>query len=173
MKATRSTPQQTVGDIMTRTPVSLPPGARVREAVRRFQDERPSAIAIVDSAGTLCGIVTMLDLLRAAAPGEGTPAPSRRSIASRTLETVMRPGVITLEAGDLVGAALDLLIETRFHALPVVRRYGYGPVLVGMLEQRDLLPMLVPGRPARRGAAIADEPSPRGGRPSRRARPAR
>jgi CBS-domain-containing membrane protein len=149
MKTTQRSLQQPIGEIMNRTPAVLPPGARIREAVRRFQDERPAAIAVVDSAGTLCGIVTMLDLLRAAAPGEGTHGPSPRAFASRTLETVMRPGVITLEAADSVGAALDLLIETRFHALPVVRRYGHGPVLVGMLEQRDLLPVLA-DRPGRR-----------------------
>ncbi|HEY9506917.1 MAG TPA: CBS domain-containing protein [Gemmatimonadales bacterium] len=138
----------TVGDVMNRTPVTLPPGARIRDAVRRFRDERPTAIAVVDSAGTLCGILTVLDLLRAAAPGEGLPVPSPRALASRTVETVMRPGVITLEASDRLDAALDLLIETRFHALPVVRRYGHGPVLVGMLEQRDLLPLLSGGRQA-------------------------
>jgi CBS domain-containing protein len=156
MTATRSGLQQTVGEIMSPTPVTLPPGARVLEAANRFQDDRDSAIAIVDSAGRLCGIVTMLDILRVATPIEGTQAPSPRSIASRTLETVMRPGVITLEETDLVEAALDLLIETRFHALPVVRRYGHGPVLVGMLEQRDLLPLLVhrhPARPSRRPRA--------------------
>jgi CBS domain-containing protein len=112
----------------------------------------------VDSAGTLCGIVTMLDLLRAAAPREGAQAPSARSVSSRTLETVMRPGVMTLEASDTVGAALDLLIETRFHALPVVRRYGHGPELIGMLEQRDLLPLLA-GRSPRAGDG--DEPTKR------------
>jgi CBS domain-containing protein len=160
MKAKRSSLQKTVDEVMCRTPATLPPGARVWEAVRRFQDDRDSAIAIVDSAGTLCGIVTMLDILRVAAPIEAAHTPSPRSIASRTLETVMRPGVITLEATDLVGAALDLLIETRFHALPVVRRYGHGPVLVGMLEQRDLLPVLVHGHPARLGAGPADDAPP-------------
>ena len=66
----------------------------------------------------------------------------------------MRPGVVTLEETDRLDAALDLLIETRFHALPVVRRYGHGPVLVGILEQRDLLPVLSGARPARRRAAV-------------------
>jgi CBS domain-containing protein len=155
MRTTRPALGHTVGDVMNRAPATLPPGARVREAVRRFRDERPSLIAVVDSAGTLCGIVTMLDLLRVAAPGEGVPAPSPRAFASRTIETVMRPGVITLEASDRLDAALDLLIETRFHALPVVQRYGHGPVLVGMLEQRDLLPVLSGGRPARQRVAVA------------------
>ena len=104
---------------------------------------------MVEQAGRQAGgILTVLDLLRAAAPGEGLPVPSPRALASRTVETVMRPGVITLEASDRLDAALDLLIETRFHALPVVRRYGHGPVLVGMLEQRDLLPLLSGGRQA-------------------------
>jgi CBS-domain-containing membrane protein len=154
MKTARPTLQRTVDEIMTRTPATLPPGARIWQAARLFRDERPAAIAVVDSTGTLCGIVTMLDLLRAAAPREGGRTPSPRSVGARTLETVMRPGVITLEATDRVGAALDLLMETRFHALPVVRRYGHGPELVGMLEQRDLLPLLAGLGRARPGAAI-------------------
>ena len=155
MRTTRSALEQTVGDIMNREPVTLPPGARVREAVRRFRDEQPAAIAIVDSAGTLCGIVTMLDLLRAVSPAEGSPPSAPRAFASRTLDTIMRPGVITLEASDRVSAALDLFIETRFHAIPVVRRFGHGPALIGMLEQRHLLPLLLAERPRRQRAATA------------------
>ena len=155
MRTIRPRLGQLVGDVMNREPATLPPGARIRDAVRRFRDERPAAIAVVDAAGTLCGIVTVLDLLRVAAPGEGLPVPSPRTLAARTLETVMRPGVVTLEATDRLDAALELLIETRFHALPVVQRYGHGPVLVGMLEQRDLLPLLSGGRPTRRKTPVA------------------
>ena len=144
MKTMRLTLQQTVGEVMNGTPVTLPPGARIREAVRRFTDEGPAAIAIVDATGVLCGLLTMLDLLRAV-PREEAHERSPSSLDGRTVETVMRPGVITVEPSDPLGAALDLLLETRFHALPVVRRYGHGPELVGMLEQRHLLPLLADG----------------------------
>ncbi len=144
MKTMRLTLQQTVGEVMSDAPVTLPPGARIRDAVRRFTDEGPAAIAIVDATGVLCGLLTMLDLLRAV-PREEVHEGSPSSLDGRTVETVMRPGVITVEPGDPLGAALDLLLETRFHALPVVRRYGHGPELVGMLEQRHLLPLLAGG----------------------------
>ena len=144
MKTMRLTLQQTVGEVMSDAPITLPPGARIRDAVRRFTDEGPAAIAIVDAAGVLCGLLTMLDLLRTVAR-EGAHEGSPSSLDARTVETVMRPGVITVEPGDPLGAALDLLLETRFHALPVVRRYGHGPELVGMLEQRHLLPLLGSG----------------------------
>jgi CBS-domain-containing membrane protein len=144
MKTMRLTLQQTVGEVMNGTPVTLPPGARIREAVRRFTDEGPAAIAIVDATGALCGLLTMLDLLRAV-PREEARGGLPSSPESRTVETVMRPGVITVEPSDPLAAALDLLLETRFHALPVVRRYGHGPELVGMLEQRHLLPLLASG----------------------------
>ena len=49
MKTMRLTLRQTVGEVMNGTPVTLPPGARIREAVRRFTDEGPAAIAIVDA----------------------------------------------------------------------------------------------------------------------------
>lgn len=150
MKTTRRlTLQQTVGEVMSDTPVTLPPGARIQDAIRRFTDEGPTAIAIVDATGVLRGLVTMLDLLRVIPRGE-SPGILPQAQASQTVETVMRPGVITLEAGDRLEAALDLLLETRFHALPVVRRYGHGPELVGMLEQRDLLPLVTGGEPVTR-----------------------
>ncbi|HEY7505933.1 MAG TPA: CBS domain-containing protein [Gemmatimonadales bacterium] len=133
---------KTVGDIMNRTPVTVPPGMKIWELIRRFRDDRPAAVAVVDSAGALCGIVTVLDLLRAFRPEGAASASLPRGFASRTVETVMRPGVITLEPTDLLLDALDLLVESRFHALPVVRRYPHGPELVGILEQGDLLPIL-------------------------------
>ena len=140
MKTMRLSRRCTVGEVMNGTPITLPPGAKIEDAVRRFTDEAPVAIAVVNAAGELCGLVTPLDLLRTVRrerlPGFAS------SLASATIETVMRPGVITVEASDPVGAALDLLLETGFHALPVVRRYGHGPELVGMLEQRHLLPLV-------------------------------
>jgi CBS domain-containing protein len=144
MKIMRLTLRQTVGEVMNGTPVTLPPGARIRDAVRRFTDEGPAAIAIVDATGVMCGLLTMLDLLRAV-PREVAYEGSSPSLEAQTVEELMRPGVITVEAGDPLDAALDLLLETRFHALPVVRRFGHGPELVGMLEQRHLLPLLASG----------------------------
>ena len=67
----------------------------------------------------------------------------------------MRPGVFTLEPGQLLEAAIDLMIETRLRSLPVVERpRGGAPRLVGMVSQGDVLRALVaPPRPSSSTAA--------------------
>jgi hypothetical protein len=55
----------------------------------------------------------------------------------------MRPGVITLEPTDPIVAALDLMIDTRFHMLPVVKRGAQSPILIGVVPQRLLLSKLL------------------------------
>lgn len=133
----------TVGDIMNPAPVTVRPDAKVTRLLQLFQADRPEAVAVVDAEGYLCGIVTMLDLLRASRPDERMRLPGPEELLSRTVETIMRPGVITLEPADPVPVVVDLMVETRFHALPVVHRQAGGPRLVGMVEQQDLLGTLV------------------------------
>lgn len=51
----------------------------------------------------------------------------------------MRHGVVSVEAGDPLVVAADLMVETRLRSLPVVRREPKGPVLAGIVSQGDLL----------------------------------
>jgi CBS domain-containing protein len=142
-----------VGEIMSRTPATLTGGEMVGELLTLFEKEQINAIPVVDSEGFLCGIVTPLDLLRALRPDPTLRAPRRGAALLRTVETIMRPGVYTLEPADPLAAAIDLMLETRFHVLPVVRRDPRGPVLVGVVRQRDLVSALLrpqAGRPAER-----------------------
>jgi CBS domain-containing protein len=97
----------------------------------------------VDVRGVLCGIVTSLDVLRAVRPSARLDIAEMRSLPSRRVGSVMRPGVITLEPTDPICAAVDLMVDTRFHMLPVVRRDARGPVLIGVVPQRLLLSKLL------------------------------
>jgi CBS-domain-containing membrane protein len=96
----------------------------------------------VDVRGVLCGIVTSLDVLRAVRPSAGLEIAGVGSLPSRRVGSVMRPGVITLEPTDPILAVVDLVVDTRFHVLPVVRRDARGPVLIGVVPQRLLLSKL-------------------------------
>lgn len=130
----------TIREVMTRDPVSVRPSTTARELVERFEREAVSAYPVVQSDGTLAGIVTKLDLLRALRSGAPGGEPDLDRLAALRAGDLMRPGVISLEPDQSVEAAVDLMVETRLRSLPVVERpRGGAPVLVGMVSQGDVL----------------------------------
>lgn len=130
----------TIRKVMTTDPVSVLANTTARELVERFEREDVGAYPVVGTDGTLAGIVTKLDLLRAlrsVAPG-GEPDVER--LAELRAGDLMRPGVVTLEPDQSLESAIDLMVETRLRSLPVVERLRGGtPVLIGMLSQGDVL----------------------------------
>lgn len=144
----RGSKLRTVGDVMNPAPPTTAPSAGLRDLVELFQTGYPAAVPVIDDEGQLSGIVTMLDLLRAYRAFMRLPPRGKRAFWSRTVETVMRPGVITVTPGDPLDKAADLMLETRYHSLPVVHRHGEVRELIGILEQRDLLSALA-GRSVR------------------------
>jgi len=140
---TRALLAPAVGDIMNRAPATVRPDTRIPDLARLFRIDQADTVAVIDASGILRGVVTPLDLLRAFRPDPNLEMPDPEAFSSMTVETIMRPGVITLEPSDPVPAAVDLMVETRFHALPVVHRQPQGPVLIGMVEQEDLLAVLL------------------------------
>lgn len=146
----------TIRDIMTTAPVFVTPDTSARELVQRFEREAVSAFPVAHADGTLAGIVTKLDLLRALRsqyPGE--PVDFDR-LRDRRAGELMRPGVFTLEPGQSLDAAIDLMVETRLRSLPVVERpRGSAPRLVGMVSQGDVLRALITPAGAAAGAKKA------------------
>jgi CBS-domain-containing membrane protein len=145
----------TIRDVMTAAPVSIGLATTARELIDRFEHESVGAFPVVNDDGTLAGIVTKLDLLRALRPRvPGDEAELERLDAHRVAD-LMRPGVFTLEPEQSLEAAIDLMVETRLRSLPVVERpRGGAPRLVGMVSQGDVLRALVaPGRASNSMAA--------------------
>jgi CBS domain-containing protein len=71
--APRLGPGATVGDVMTRAPVLMPPEADLSDLVSLMLEAQVRSIPIV-SDGELVGIVTRRDILRVIARGERTSA---------------------------------------------------------------------------------------------------
>ena len=97
--------------------------------------------------GVLLGIVSRLDILRALRPDVELQRPDAREVASTPVSAVMRHGVVSVEADDPAFAAADLMVETRFQSLPVVRRNGGRPVLVGIVSRQALVRALLAAGP--------------------------
>ena len=85
----------------------------------------------------LAGIVTKLDVLRLLRPDWGFDVYD--SLSSSRVADIMRHSAVSVEAEDPIVVAADLMVEARLRSLPVVRRNGGPPVLIGIVTQGDLL----------------------------------
>ncbi len=100
-----------VDQLMTRAPVTIAPGASVREAAIRMRTERVSALMVVD-ADALVGIVTDRDLRnRVIAAGLNH---------NTVVRDVMTPDPISLKPGDHAYDGALAMMQNHIHHLPVL-----------------------------------------------------
>ena len=87
-------------DVMTLEPVSISPDASILEAIRVILQRKFSGLPVVDSNGSLVGIVTEGDLLRrtesGALIGSGRLASEDVHASGRKVREVMSPKVHTI-----------------------------------------------------------------------------
>ncbi len=126
--------------------VTVTPWTTLAELAKLFEHHAEvDAFPVVTAEGVLLGIVSRLDILRALRPDAELRRPDARQVASTPVSAVMRHGVISVEADDPAFAAADLMVETRFQSLPVVRRAGGRPVLIGIVSRQGLVHALLSG----------------------------
>lgn len=136
---------ETVGEVMTERLVTVRPDTPVAEVYALMDEHRVQSCPVVTEAGELRGMVSRVDLLRALHPSRELRVLGREAVTGRPVRELMRCGVVTLEPGDPLAAAVDLFIDTRLHALPVVRRGAGQPVVLGVVTQEDVLQHLMRG----------------------------
>ena len=112
---------RTVGDVMTRCPVSVPPDAPFQTLAALLTRERISAVPVVDAAGGPVGVVSEADLM-----GAAHTATARDLMSSP-------PRTVALDAS--LSTAARLLTEAGVRRL-LVTEHGR---LAGVLSRRDLL----------------------------------
>jgi CBS domain-containing protein len=69
-------PTLTAEDVMTRDPVCVSPGARIRELARILEENEISGAPVVDQNGTLVGVVSKTDMIRRCSEGTEEIPPS-------------------------------------------------------------------------------------------------
>ncbi len=118
----------TVREVMSTGLVEVEPSASVTEAAAVMSTGRAGSVLVVD-AGTLVGIFTERDIMRAMAEHSSADA-ARVSFVAQW----MTRDPATIEPGASVGEALDRMLEGGFRHLPVME----GGRVVGVVSMRDL-----------------------------------
>ena len=129
----------TVRQVMTAHPVTVSPETPVSELYDLMEQRGIAVCPVVTRAGELQGIVSRVDVLRALRPSRELAMQDADEIGRLPVRDIMRYGVVSLEADDPLVAAVDLFVDTRLHALPVVHRGGGPPMVVGIVTQKDVL----------------------------------
>lgn len=110
--------------------ISLGPQASIWEAACVMTKANCGSVLIVDTLGTLLGIVTERDLM--------TRVLARALNPEKTLVSeVMTRSPICVPPDMLVSDAVVIMIERGFRHLPIL---GPGPKILGVFSVRDALP---------------------------------
>ena len=133
----------TVAECMTWQPLTVKAEASADDAFEVMERAGVAACPVVADRNELCGMVSRVDLLRALRPSRELRVLEASEVSRLKVRDIMRCGVVTVEPEDPLVAAVDLFVDTRLHSLPVVRRGGGTPIVVGILTQGDALRQLM------------------------------
>ena len=138
-----------VRDVMTRSVVSVPLVAPLKEVARALVEHRISGVPVVDVDGTVLGVVSEADfLVKEQGPDEihyrrlarliGTPRTSRtqlEKLEAITAHEAMTSPAVTIGSGRPIREAAALMTSRRVNRLPVVD----DGELVGIVSRGDLV----------------------------------
>ncbi len=128
-----------VSEIMTRNPERIEATEPVQEAVNRLFELDIRHLPVVDGYGDLVGIISDRDLQEFSQPYEmqfENAAPSEEREAT-PVSDIMSGDVMSVSPGDDVDEVIDLMIEQKVGAVPVVDALDGN--LVGIVSYVDIL----------------------------------
>src|SRR5216683_524694 len=111
----------TAVDVMTADPVTFSPDTSVHEAAQTLAEHRISGAPVVDSDGSIVGIVSEYDLI---------------ARSGTTVRDVMTRAVISVPDTATIDRIRALLVTQRLKRVPVVNDKGQ---LVGLISRADLV----------------------------------
>ena len=122
-----------VAAVMTRSVLSLPPGANLQQAVELMEDHHNNCVVVAENDYPI-GIVTERDLVRLFSEQDGG--------VDSCLGEVMTCPVRTVPSETTVTEAAELMLETGMRHLVVVDSSG---ILVGLVGEHDLTQIMMLG----------------------------
>jgi CBS domain-containing protein len=146
-----------VGDVMTRTVVSVGRDTPFKEIVRTLQEHKVSAVPVVEADGGVAGVVSEADLLPKEEFRDSDPSrltQLRRlsdmiKVGSVNAAELMTAPAVTVEAGATLSWAARIMAKQKVKRLPVIDAEGR---LCGVVSRGDLLKVFL-----RDDQEIADE----------------
>jgi len=125
-----------VGSRMSKPVYTISPETSLDDALSIMEKEHIRRLPVVDRDGSLVGIVTEQDLIKAS-PSEATLLDKweiKSLMSTLPVEKVMTRQVITLTEDVLLEEAARIMADRKVSGLPVVR----GNKVVGMLTESDI-----------------------------------
>lgn len=126
----------TVDGIMTREVVTVGPETALSEIRAHFHEGRFRHLLVVEE-GTLIGVISDRDVLRAISPFLDTYSEEHRDVRTlaRPAREIMHDELVTVAPGTDVQEAASLVLDHSISSLPVVE----GDELMGIVTTKDLL----------------------------------
>jgi acetoin utilization protein AcuB len=126
----------TVDSIMSRDVVTVSPDAALIDIRKRLQEGGFNHMLVIED-GTLCGVISDRDVLKAISPFLDTYSEEHRDVKtlSQPASEIMQSDPITVAPGTSIKEASQTLLDNRVSSLPVVE----GDELVGIVTGKDML----------------------------------
>jgi CBS domain-containing protein len=132
---------RTVGELMSPDPILVAADAPLAEAAHLLQKHRIRGLPVVDAMGSLVGVVSHTDMLRA----RTTEDLWERWPGLRVRHLMTSPA-LTIGADVSVAEAARFMERERVHRLVVVGPDGATPI--GILSTTDLVQLMLEEAPA-------------------------
>ncbi|AOX99962.1 HPP family protein [Jeongeupia sp. USM3] len=126
------------GQLMSRDVVTVALGAPAADAWARLRRHRIGAVPVVDPAGRVAGVVSVVDFLKAIETDPQGRLPHQHDPAL-SVDVLMSRQVVTVTIATAVTELIPLMADRGLHRLPVVDDDGR---LAGMVAQSDLIAAL-------------------------------
>ncbi|WP_332316010.1 CBS domain-containing protein [Salinibacter sp.] len=126
----------TVDSIMSCDVVTVTPDAALVDIRKRLQEGGFNHMLVIED-GTLCGVISDRDVLKAISPFLDTYSEKHRDVKtlSQPASEIMQDDPITVTPDTAIEEASRMLLDHRVSSLPVVE----GSDLVGIVTGKDML----------------------------------
>ena len=134
-------------DMMTRDVITVSPNSSLREVGQMLKEKKISGIPVIETDGSIVGIVTVTDILKILKEIYQWQEIERKTVGLRVSELlgkeslnkkvkdVMTKNVFTLDENKTIKDLMQLMFTKNAHTIPITR----DGRLVGIIGKRDLV----------------------------------
>jgi len=127
--------EYTTGQYMTQEVITVARSTTLRELEQLFERHDFNAFPMVE-AGTMLGLVTKRDFLKAFIFTTGQIVPHYDELMQKVVSDVMTEAVVHLDATTPLTRALQMMVDLKARSFPVI---GPDRQLAGMISREDVM----------------------------------